>query len=281
MRLSVALSLASLLSIAVGAARAAPPQRVMSLNLCSDQLLLDLLPPERITSVTYLSRERHQSYLSAAAWRVGVNRGSAEEVVKEHPDLVLAADYSTPDTRRLVKAVGIPVMVLPPANSFDDIRQQTRQVAHVLGVDEQGERLLRRMDATLAQLAATAPLQPITIVSWEGGTNVYGKGTLHDAIFTAAGAINLGAAPGLSRARFDTEQLLITRPDLLAYGDASIASASLHNVPLAQPVVQHLYAGRQIIYPELLYSCGLPQSADAAVQIRQAMLTALRAAPAP
>ncbi len=46
---------------------AAPAQRVMSLNLCADQLLLDLLPPARITSVTYLSRQRNESYLSPAA----------------------------------------------------------------------------------------------------------------------------------------------------------------------------------------------------------------------
>ncbi|MEJ0006990.1 MAG: hypothetical protein WDM77_11640 [Steroidobacteraceae bacterium] len=39
------------------------------------------------------------------------------------------------------------------------------------------------------------------------------------------------------------------------------------------------YAGRQLIYPELLYSCGLPQSAQAAVQIRQYMQAALRALP--
>jgi iron complex transport system substrate-binding protein len=280
MRLRILFGLAWMLLL-ISEARAAPPQRVMSLNLCADQLLLDLLPPERITSVTYLSRERYQSYLSAQAWQVGVNHGTAEEVVREHPDLVLAGVYSTPDTRQLVTAVGIPVMVLAPTNNFDEIREQTRQVAHVLGVEEQAERLLRKMDATLVQLAATAPKPPLTIVSWEGGTSVYSKGTLQDAIFTAAGAINLGAAPGMRRTRFDTEQLLMAHPDLLAYGDATIATPSLHNVPLTLPTVQRLYAGRQIIYPELLYSCGLPQSADAAVQVRQAMLAALRAAPRP
>jgi hypothetical protein len=36
--------------------------------------------------------------------------------------------------------------------------------------------------------------------------------------------------------------------------------------------VRRLYAGRQITYPETLYSCGLPQSADAARDLRRAML---------
>src|ERR1700760_2769575 len=60
-------------------AQAAAPQRVMSLNLCTDQLLLQLLPPERIASVTYLSRERSNAYRVAEAQRVPMNHGLAEE----------------------------------------------------------------------------------------------------------------------------------------------------------------------------------------------------------
>jgi iron complex transport system substrate-binding protein len=278
MRLRIALGTLWMLLLAAHAT-AVPPQRVMSINLCSDQLLLNLLPPERITSVTYLSREPYESYLSAAAWQVGVNYGLAEEVVRDHPDLVLAGLYTTPDTRHLLKSVGMAVMELPPANNFAEIREQTRQVAHAVGADEQAERLIRRMDATLAQLAATAPKQPITVVGWEGGGAVPGRGTLNDAIFTAAGAVNIGAAPGLRSVRFDAEQLLMSHPDLLAFGDATIATPALRNAPLALPVVRRLYAGRQIVYPELLYDCGLPQSADAAVQIRRVMLAALRSEP--
>jgi len=35
---------------------AATPQRVMSLNLCADQLLLALLPEQRIVSLSWLSQ---------------------------------------------------------------------------------------------------------------------------------------------------------------------------------------------------------------------------------
>jgi len=278
MRFPVALGAVTALLLATSAS-AAPPQRVMSINLCSDQLLLNLLPPSRITSVTYLSRERYKSYLSTEARRVGVNHGTAEEVVHERPDLVLAGLYSTPDTRRLLKATGIPVMELPPASDFEEIREQTREVGHALGADEQAERLIRRMNATLAQLFATAPKHPIRIVSWEGDGSVRGRGTLNDAIFTAAGAVNLGAMPGMRSVRFDTEQLLFAHPDLLAIGDSGIATPALRYSALTHPLVQRVFSGRQVIYPELLYSCGLPQSADAAVQIRQMMLAALRVAP--
>jgi iron complex transport system substrate-binding protein len=255
---------------------ALPPQRVMSINLCSDQLLLDLLPSERITSVTYLSREPYESYMSDAAWRVGVNHGMAEEVVRERPDLVLAGLYTAPATRQLLKAVGIPVLEMEPANTFDEIRNQTRQLGRILGVEERAEQLIQKMDAKLKQLSDSAPRQPITIIAWEGAGFVPGKGTLTDAIFSAAGAINLGASPGLRIGRFDAEALLLKHPDLLAYGNADVAAPSLHSASLNLSVIQRQYVGRQIVYPELLYSCGLPQSADAAIQIRQMMLKALQ-----
>ncbi len=272
----VALSVLSVL-LPIGRLWAAPPQRVMSINLCADQLLLNLLPPERITSVTYLSREPYESYESDAAWRVGVNHGMAEEVVRERPDLVLAGLYTAPATRQLLKAVGIPVLELEPANTFDEIRSQTRQLGHILGVEERAGRLIQEMDAKLKLLSDSAPRQPITVIAWEGAGFVPGKGTLTDAIFSAAGAINLGASAGLRIGRFDAEELLLKHPDLLAYGNADVAAPSLHSASLNLPVVQRQYAGRQIIYPELLYSCGLPQSADAAIQVRRIMQRALQA----
>ena len=39
----------------------AKPQRIVSLNLCTDQLLLQLVEPERIAALTYLSDDPRQS----------------------------------------------------------------------------------------------------------------------------------------------------------------------------------------------------------------------------
>lgn len=278
-RSSLAAALLTAALLAGQRAAAEVPRRVMSINLCSDQLVLALLPPSRITSVTYLSRDRDESYLSAEAWKVGVNHGTAEEVVSQRPDLVIAGSYTTPATRLLLEQAGIPLLALPPANDFQEIRQETREVGHAVGADARAEQLIRQMDATLAELAATAPKRSITIVGWDGGGSVPGRGTLFNAIITAAGAVNLGASPGLRSTRFDTERLLFVHPDLLAFGDATIAAPAMRNAPLMLPLVRHLYAGREIVYPELLYRCGLPQTAQAAVQIRRKMLQVLHAVP--
>ena len=162
---SVALAL--LLIGASHAVRAAEgPQRVMSLSMCTDDLLLELLPPERIASVTYYSRDPSNSYLWPQAARVSINAGTAEEVLAQKPDLVLAGTYTTPTTRALLKKLHMPLLEIPPAVNFDEVRAVTRRVAHVLDRDAAGEALIAKMDSTLLKLAATKPAQAIRVAAW-------------------------------------------------------------------------------------------------------------------
>jgi iron complex transport system substrate-binding protein len=251
------------------------PRHVMSLSVCTDDLLLDLLPPERIASVTYLSRDPSNSYLWAQAAKVGINHGYAEEVVAEKPDLVLAGTYTTPATRMLIKKLGMPMLELPPANNFDEIRAQTRTVAHALGRDAVAASLIARMDTTLKQLESTKPSRVIRVAGWSGGGSVPGKGTLFDAILRAAGGVNIASDEGESYTAFDIEQLLRARPDILAYGEDSV-SPSLRSDEAQHPIILKLYARRRISYPNALYSCGVVESADAAVALRASLFDAMR-----
>src|SRR6202047_2868665 len=102
-------------------ATAPGPQHVMSLSMCTDDLLLELLPPERIASVTYYSRDASNSYQWPQAANVRVNSGTVEEVLAEKPDLVLAGTYTTPAARSLLKKLGMPLLEIPPAVHFDEI----------------------------------------------------------------------------------------------------------------------------------------------------------------
>jgi iron complex transport system substrate-binding protein len=271
---------AATLVISSGAAAHAKPERVMSLNMCTDQLVLQLLPPARIASVTYLSRTSDDALVTAEAAHVPVNYGTSEEVLAQHPDLVIAGTTSTPAVRALLKKVSIPLLEVPAAESFDDIRALTRRIGHALGEDAKAEALLRRMDATLAELKISAPARPVRVVGWDGGGNVPGPGTLFDAILTAAGGVNVAAdtAQTILNGRytsFDLEQLVALNPALVIYAASAMKRADQVNQQVQHRLIRKLFAGRQIAYPETLYRCGLPQSADAAKQLRQAMRSAL------
>ncbi len=251
------------------------PQRVMSLSLCSDALLLDLLPPDRIASVTFLSREPDNSFLWRQAGQVAINHGSPEEVLAQHPDFVLAGTYTTPAARALIKQVGIPLLEIPPANNFEDIRTNTRRVARAVGSEALAETLIAGMDATLRKLDATRPARQIRVAGWNGGGSVPGRGTLFDAILNAAGGVNIASGEGERDGSFDIEQLLAAHPDVLAYGSETSREPSLHTDQAMHPLILTLYAGRRISYPSALYSCGVVESAAAAAALRVDLLRAM------
>jgi iron complex transport system substrate-binding protein len=251
-----------------GVAQNAPP-RVMSINLCADQLVLALVPAGRITSVTWLAHSSDGSYLSAAAAHVAVNYGTAEEVARQHPDVVIAGSYTTPATRALLQRVGYHVIELAPVESFEQIRARTREVGAAVGESAKAEALIARMDAQLRRLAANPPDKPWRVAAWNGTGFSPGRGTLYDAILTAAGARNVAAERGLTNYNeFDTEALLMSAPDVLIQGAAEFAKPGRSTDIDRHPLVRRLWAGRRILIPQSLYVCGTPFSADAAAQLR-------------
>jgi iron complex transport system substrate-binding protein len=247
----------------------------MSLSMCTDDLLLELLPPERIASVTYYSRDRGNSYQWPQAAKVRVNWGTVEEVLAEKPDLVLAGTYTTPAARALLKRLGWPLLEVPPATDFDQIRAVTRQVAQAVKEDAAGEALIAKMDSTLQELAVSRPRQTIRVAAWGEGGSIPGKGTLFDAILSAAGGVNIAATlEGGAYTSFDMEQLIAARPDVLAYS-SDLSDTPGRNTEVAQhPLIRKLYSGRTITYPGALYSCGVVESADAAAALRASLLQA-------
>jgi len=248
-------------------------QRVMSLNLCADQLVLMLVPKERIASVSFLSRASEKPLITAESVGARINYGTLEEVLVEKPDIVIAGTASTPTTREFLKRANIPLIEVPVATNFDQIRTSTRLVGRAVGEEAKAESLLAAMDATLAELAATKPTRRIVVADWGGGGEVSGKGTLFDAILTAAGGINLADSMRDTRfGSFDFEQLLVLNPDIIAFGDGSTEKPGLRREQIQHRIVQRVYRDRQITYPESLYACGLPQSANAAKALRGAML---------
>jgi len=272
-RLAVGLSLAAIVGAGGLGARAAerPPQRIMSLNVCTDLILLQLAPRDRIASVTFLAPEGAKALFPGLADGIALNHGSAEDIVRARPDLILDSALGSPLTPAMARRVGARVVAVKNADSFDDIRQILRQVGAAVGEPARAEALIGRMDATLADLAAHPPARRLRVVAWSGGSAVPGKGSLTDAIITAAGAVNIAARPGAAESSFGVEELLVARPDALLFGGASLGQPSLLTDEGQHRVVRRLYAGRRIAYNDVAHTCGLPQSADAARDLRRAL----------
>lgn len=249
----------------------AKPLRVMSVNQCTDQIVLALLPPERIASVSWLSRDPAGSLMAGAAARVPVNHGQAEEVLAEAPDLVVAGSFTTPALRGMLKRIGWPMIEVDHASSFDDIRRTVRQVAAAVGERARGEALIAGMDARLAQAARQAVRNP-RVAAWDGSGFGAASGTLYDAVLTAAGARNVvREMGGYSYGRPGIETLLKLDPDLIVQGAAVRAGGSLGDEITDHRVVRERWRGRTLRIPQAYYVCGTPMIGEAVLKLQAEM----------
>lgn len=268
----LALALVAGWAAGTSVAETPPPQRVVSLNLCTDQLLMALLPPSRIASITWLSRSEGDPSLLPLAQRLPVNHGRAEEVLAARPDLVLAGAFTTTLTRQLLERSGQRVVVVQPVHDWDGIRAQTRELAQLLGEPARGEQLLAAMDRDLARLAARRPVQAWRVLGWSGnGMDIPGRDSLFDTLVRSAGADNVGAAVA-GQVAFDLERLLQLQPQVLMHGAAYAGLPAWRNEALRHRALRARFAGAQLAYPEALYSCGVPASARAALQLQDQLL---------
>jgi iron complex transport system substrate-binding protein len=243
----------------LGALLLAPParaaaERVISLNLCTDQLLV-LLAPQKATALSTLARDPALSAVADEARRLPQVRADAEAVLALHPDLVLAGQYGAQAAVAALRARGVPVLQLGLPDGFGAIRAQVREAAKALGAEARGEALLAEMDRRLAALPRPSPAPTAILLGARGW--VSGPGTLGDAVLRAAGYRDVGAG------HVGLERLLAHPPDVLITAEAP-RFPSLATAMLEHPALRGL--PRKRFAPALLVCAG-PFTAQAAAAV--------------
>jgi iron complex transport system substrate-binding protein len=245
------------------------PQRVMSLNICTDQLLRALAPERRIASVTFMSREPQPLRYWPVAARVPVNHGSAEEVLAAKPDLVLTGPFLSPLTRSLLEKSGAKIVAVPLAENFDQIRAVTRQVAFALHAEARGEVLVAQMDEDLRALAKNRPAKTIRVAQWGNGGYVPGQSGLFGAMLKVMGAQSITLDDGF----YEVEGLLAGKPDALIFADTYAGLPTLRAEQDGHPALRQKYP--RLTY-SFFYGCGVPQLAAAALKLQGELKQAVR-----
>jgi iron complex transport system substrate-binding protein len=265
-----------LLLAAVTPSLAAPPSRIVSLNLCTDQILLDLVPRERIAALSWLAADRDVSPVADYISGLKLVRGGAEEILALAPDMVLANPYAAAPTVDLLKRLGYATEVIPFAQDFDGIRLAVRRVAAAVGEPARGEALVARFDAALASTTrgASQGKSPEALVYQVNGL-VSGSGSLIDGALTAAGLSNQASTRRLaSGGRLALESLLAAPPDLVVLAQAPRTYATVVSDNLRHPALKRLMQLKpSLVLPMPLWLCGSPRITDAIRLLRGAAAT--------
>jgi len=83
-----------------------PPQRIVSLTLAADEILLALTPPERITALTYLADDPTYSNVRAEAHAIPHKvKANAEQVLALQPDLIIVSAHTNAAVKGLLRSM--------------------------------------------------------------------------------------------------------------------------------------------------------------------------------
>lgn len=247
--------LALLLLLATPAAAA--PQRVVSINLCADQLLVALAEPSQIAGLSPLAADPALSAVAARAGAFARVRPNAEAVLALSPDLVIAGAWGGREAEAILAGRAIPVLRLPLAEDFPAIRAQILQAGEALGQAARAAALTADIDR---RLAAIVPAGGEPVLVWQAAGFTPGHGTLADAVLVAAGRANAARFAGYGTIRL--EALLAAPPSLLVLPTLARGSTtSLAETLLLHPALAALPVRR--IEPSWL-ACGGPESVRAA-----------------
>jgi iron complex transport system substrate-binding protein len=243
------------------AAAADPPQRVVSVNLCADQLLLALADPEQIAALSIFAADPGMSYLADRGAAFPHDASGAETVVAHRPDLVLAGTLTRSATREMVARLGYRLVLLPPASTVDAAIAQVRQVAAAVGHPERGEALVAEIgsarERARALLAArTAP----TAVIYERRGYVTGTATLAGDLLATVGFVNAGGGLAGGLGGFvPLERIVAEAPDFLVVASPSPRAEDQGSALLSHPALTARYPPeRRIVLPQRLTVCGGP-----------------------
>lgn len=261
------------------------PQRVLSVSLFSDEVVLSILEAERIAAVTRIAQNAIYSNVADLAAAIEpVIDFAAEQVIAVDPDLIVAADWSEPDVIAQLRAAGIPVYQVATPTTLAGIIAAIGDLGDLVGASEAADALISTIQTRVAALEARAAAIPMAdrrdaldYSSW-GTSN--GADSTWQIVLNLAGVINAAApyeSDDFGQVPMSKELVVELDPDVLfvpgyIWGEEGAAEAFEAGVR-SDPAFVDLTAvreGRVISFPENLkgtYSHFLIDAAELAASL--------------
>jgi iron complex transport system substrate-binding protein len=243
---------ACLVAAGISLAEAAP-RRVVSLNLCADQLVLALADRSQIAALSSLARDPTVSAAAVAARDLPQTGGTAEEALALRPDLVLLGPLDRLGTGRILAARGLRVERLPLPRSLAEAAALVRHTAALLGHAERGDALARALDLPTARDGRTVTALPYERRGYAAGPHsILGELAARAGFAHAAPTTGLGGFVSL-------ETVVARRPDVLILGEGAPGAADQGAALLAHPALARLYPPqKRVVVPDALTLCPGP-----------------------
>jgi iron complex transport system substrate-binding protein len=248
-----------------GNALAAGLPRIVSMNVCTDQLLITLADPSQIVGLSRYSRDAWQSWAADNARHYPILSGGAEDVLVLRPDIVVASLFDKRSTRELLKAKGLHLAEFAVPRNLDEVKTQMREMGEITGHADRAAAEIEKLDAAITRARVAVAdkrysVLPLSRRGWVSGSDSLVSSLLAETgLFNAAG--DLGVAFG---GYASLEAIVNLKPDFILVSEAGDRAEDDGRAFLLHPALERFYPPqKRIVIPERLTVCGGAMLAEA------------------
>ena len=223
----------------------APPERILTYSLGHDEMVLALVPPDRIAALGAFASNPAYSNIADVAPDFPVYEKGAENVLAANPDLFIVSKFTKEDIVGLVKEAGVPVARPALESSTEGNIPNILLLGYMLGVEERALELVDEIEGRLALVAERVPAMGdagrpavISVTRYSDSISISGGGTSGSGIIETAGGVNAGARDGIDGfQKISVESILAMNPDVILIPQAGEGGLTLRDDLKNDPVL--------------------------------------------
>ena len=227
-----------------------PPERVLTYSLGHDEILLSLLPHDRIAAIGKFTGNEAYSNVADRVEGLDVYEKGAENVLAQQPDLFIASKTTKEDIVNLINDAGVPVVRPALENSSEGNIPNILLYGYMLGVEDRALELVAEIQSRLATITDAVPPpgdserpNTMSITRYSDTLYVPGSNTTVGGIMETAGGTNTAARDGLEGIqKVSMESVAALSPDVIFITQSGEGGESLRADLLAHPALAEVPA---------------------------------------
>lgn len=187
-------------------------ERIVSLNACTDELLLQLADPNQIAGVTRFDHSPKSTELLSRNPQIKKLSSDVESIIGAQSSVVLAGPFSNSLLLNQLQEQGVNISMVSVPKNWDELLEVSDQI---IGFTNQSGKLevFKKAIEELRQLSRNSKWKGKTAVFWSAAGHVSGLGTFEDTILATLGMKNGAQFEGY--AFLSLEKLIQLQPDVV------------------------------------------------------------------
>ena len=194
---------------------------IVSLTLSGDEMLLGLVPENRIAGLSgKINEDKEISNVVDKAKKFPKVEGNEEVLMSLEPDLIIVADWLTKKVDDIGAIMGAKVYYYKTPNSYEEQKKLIRDLANLVEEKENGEKLIKNMDDRLKALQNKIAknykgAKPRILMYTSFGTTS-GKNTTFNDMVKLINGVNIVAEAGIDGFKdISKEKVIELNPDII------------------------------------------------------------------